>query len=123
MGIMLFVTAIGGRNNGKGKAQRKRAPKSVLKLLDLEQSNSFVLNSLTFPSSQRTYDQAIREFIEWCCSEPRLAFDKAVVTGTEFPWNSGTAHQPPSISAWQHFGDSYLHVWACRGMGLSVRIA
>ena len=50
------------------KMKRKRAPKSVLKLPDLEQSRSAVLNSLTSPSSQRTYDHAIREFIEWYCS-------------------------------------------------------
>jgi hypothetical protein len=59
--------------------KRKRAPKSVLKLPDLEQSKSAVLNSLTSPSSQRTYDHATREFIEWYCSEPRLAFNKTVV--------------------------------------------
>ena len=64
----------------KSKMKRKRAPKSVLKLPDLEQSKSAVLNSLASPSSQRTYDHAIREFIEWYCSEPRLAFNKTVVT-------------------------------------------
>ena len=64
----------------KSNMKRKRAPKSVLKLPDLEQSKSAVLNSLTSPSSQRTYDHAIREFIEWYCSEPRLAFNKTVVT-------------------------------------------
>src|ERR1700722_15910197 len=64
----------------KSKMKPKRAPKSVLKLPDLEQSKSAVLNSLTSPSSQRTYDHAIREFIEWYCSEPRLAFNKTVVT-------------------------------------------
>jgi hypothetical protein len=42
----------------KSKMKRKRAPKSVLKLPDLEQSKSAVLNSLTSPSSQRTYDHA-----------------------------------------------------------------
>ena len=55
---------------------RKRTPKSVLKLPDLEQSKSAVLNSLPSPGAQRTYDDAIREFIEWYCSEPRLAFNK-----------------------------------------------
>jgi site-specific recombinase XerD len=64
----------------KSKMKRKRTSKSVLKLPDLEQSKSAVLNSLTSPSSQRTYDHAIREFIEWYCSEPRLAFNKTVVT-------------------------------------------
>ena len=62
------------------KSTRKRTPKTVLKLPDLEQSKSAVLNSLTSPSSQRSYDHAIREFIEWYCSEPRLAFNKTVVT-------------------------------------------
>ena len=61
----------------KSKAKRKRTPKHVLKLPDLEQSKSAVLNSLTSQSSQRTYDHAIREFIEWYCSEPRLAFNRA----------------------------------------------
>ena len=49
----------------KSKMKRKRAPKSILKIPDLEQSKSAVLNSLTSPSSQRTYDHAIREFIDW----------------------------------------------------------
>ncbi len=65
----------------KSKMKRKRAaPKSVLKLPDLDQSKSAVLNSLTSPSSHRTYGPAIREFIEWYCSEPRLAFNKTSVT-------------------------------------------
>jgi integrase len=64
----------------KNKTMRKRAPKHVLRLPDLEQSKSAVLNSLTSRNSQRTYDHAIREFIEWYCSEPRLAFNKTVVT-------------------------------------------
>ena len=62
------------------KSKKKRAPKTVLKLPDLEQSKSAVLNSLTSPSSQRSYDHAIREFIDWYCSEPRLVFNKTVVT-------------------------------------------
>ena len=62
------------------KSKRKRHPRSVLRLPDLEQSKSAVLNSRTSPSSQRSYDHAIREFIDWYCSEPRLAFNKTVVT-------------------------------------------
>jgi site-specific recombinase XerD len=62
------------------KNKRKRTPKTVLKLPDLKQSKSAVLNSLTSLSSQRSYDHAIRQFIEWYCSEPRLAFNKTVVT-------------------------------------------
>ena len=60
--------------------KRKRTPKSILKLPDLEQSKSAVLNSLPSISSQRSYDHPIREFIDWYCSEPRLAFNKTVVT-------------------------------------------
>lgn len=67
-------------NNVMSKKKRKRAPKTVLRLPDLEQSKSAVLNSLVSPSSQRSYDRAIREFIDWYCSEPRLAFNKTVVT-------------------------------------------
>src|SRR5213082_685591 len=59
--------------------KRKKVPKTVLKLPDLELSKSAVLNSLVSSSSQRSYDHAIREFIEWYCSEPRLAFNKTVV--------------------------------------------
>jgi integrase len=62
------------------KIKRKRTPKAVLRLPDLEQSKSAVLNSLPSQSSKRSYDHAIREFIEWYCSEPRLAFNKTVVT-------------------------------------------
>ncbi len=68
------------QNSGMAKNKRKRNPKSVLKLPDLEQSKSAVLNSLTSQSSQRSYDHAIREFIDWYCSEPRLAFNRTVVT-------------------------------------------
>ena len=53
------------------KSKRKRVPKTILKLPDLEQSKSAVLNSLTSSSSKRSYDHAIREFIEWYCSEPQ----------------------------------------------------
>lgn len=65
---------------GMANKKRKLSPKAVLKLPDLEQSKSAVLNSLTSRSSQRSYDHAIREFINWYCSEPRLAFNKTVVT-------------------------------------------
>jgi hypothetical protein len=36
---------------GNAKSKMKRVPKTVLKLPDLEQSKSAVLNSLTSPSS------------------------------------------------------------------------
>ena len=62
------------------KLRRKRkAPKRVLALPDLEQAKSAVLNTLASKSGQRTYDHAINEFVEWYCSEPRLAFNRNVV--------------------------------------------
>ena len=59
--------------------KKKRQPKRVLALPDLEQAKAAVLNSLTSASGQRTYDHAIREFVAWYCSEPRLALNRAVV--------------------------------------------
>jgi integrase len=60
-------------------SKRRKAPKRVLALPDLEQAKSAVLASLTSASGQRTYDHAIREFVAWYCSEPRLAFNRTVV--------------------------------------------
>jgi len=34
----------------------------------------------TFAGSQRSYRHAIDEFVGWYCSEPRLSFNKTVVT-------------------------------------------
>ena len=61
------------------KSRKKNTPKRVLALPDLEQAKSAVLNTLTFVSVQRTYDHAINDFVEWYCSEPRLAFNRTVV--------------------------------------------
>ena len=59
--------------------KKKKSPKRVLALLDLQQSKSAVLSSLTSQSGQRTYDHAINDFVDWYCSEPRLAFNRTVV--------------------------------------------
>jgi integrase len=59
--------------------EKKRSPKRVLALPDLEQSKAAVLNSLTSKSGQRSYGHAITDFVEWYCSEPRLAFNRTVV--------------------------------------------
>lgn len=57
----------------------RRTPKAVLRLPDLDQAKSGVLNSLNSADAQRGYRHAIDEFIEWYCSEPRLSFSKTVV--------------------------------------------
>jgi integrase len=61
------------------KSRKKKSPKRVLAIPDLEHAKMAVLNSLTSASGQRTYDHAIREFVAWYCSEPRLAFNRSVV--------------------------------------------
>ena len=64
----------------KNQSKRKRrVPKTVLRLPDLDQAKSAVLNSLSSIDAQRGYRHAIEEFIEWYCSEPRLSFSKTVV--------------------------------------------
>ena len=63
----------------KSRSRKKKPLKRVWALRDLEHSKTAVLNSLTSASGQRTYDHAIREFVTWYCSEPRLAFNRTVV--------------------------------------------
>jgi site-specific recombinase XerD len=53
--------------------------KTVLRLPDLEHARTAVLNSLNSADSQRGYRHAIDEFVDWYCSEPRLAFNRIVV--------------------------------------------
>jgi len=60
-------------------SRRRRTTKSVLRLLDLEHAKTAVLNTLTSPDAQRGYRHAIDEFVDWYCSEPRLAFNRLVV--------------------------------------------
>ena len=63
----------------KGKGNRSR-PKTKLGIPDLEHSKAAVLRSLGSPDSVRVYQHAIDEFVAWYCSEPRLAFNKTVVS-------------------------------------------
>jgi site-specific recombinase XerD len=64
----------------KPKRQQKHSTtKSILRLPDLEHARTAVLNSLGSQESQRGYRHAIDEFVDWYCSEPRLAFNRIVV--------------------------------------------
>lgn len=57
----------------KHPSRKARAvPKTVLRLPDLDQAKSAVLNSLSSHDAQRGYRNAIDEFIEWYCSEPKV---------------------------------------------------
>lgn len=62
------------------KARGRNGTKAVLWLADLEHAKSAVINSLPSPESRRSYEFAIRHFVEWYCSEPRLALNRIVVT-------------------------------------------
>jgi hypothetical protein len=68
-----------GKHNRRqfGKAKRTKTKPS---LPNLDHSRRAVLNSLRSPESKRGYAHAIDEFIQWYCSEPRLSFNKVVVT-------------------------------------------
>jgi len=60
--------------------KKKAKPKTKLGLPDLDHAKAAVLAGLRSPESQRGYRHAIDEFIAWYCSEPRLSFNKTVVT-------------------------------------------
>src|SRR5215472_9454186 len=62
------------RHRTKGKRARRS-----LRLPDLEHAKAAVLNNLTSADAQRGYGHAIDEFVDWYCSEPRLAFNRTVV--------------------------------------------
>src|SRR5260370_12106451 len=61
------------------KSKEKRAAKKVLRLSDLDHAKRTVLNTLGSAAATRAYAHAIDDFIDWYCSEPRLAFSKPVV--------------------------------------------
>ena len=64
--------------NPRSKRRRSNT-KSVLRLPDLEHAKAAVLNSLNSTDAKRGYRHAIDEFVDWYCSEPRLAFNRVVV--------------------------------------------
>jgi len=64
----------------KPDSRRKRnSNKSILRLPDLEHAKAAVLNSLNSVDAKRGYRHAIDDFVDWYCSEPRLAFNRIVV--------------------------------------------
>jgi len=59
--------------------RRRTSTKSVLRLPDLEHVKAAVLNGLDSADAKRGYCHTIDEFVDWYCSEPRLAFNRIVV--------------------------------------------
>jgi site-specific recombinase XerD len=66
--------------HGRGKYPKSKRPNTKLGLPDLDHSKSAVLDSLRSRESKRGYRHAIDEFIQWYCSEPRLSFNRVVIT-------------------------------------------
>jgi hypothetical protein len=62
------------RSNQK-KSRRTDRPT----LPELDQTKRSVLNSLASLQSRRSYQHAMDEFIDWYCSEPRLALNRGVI--------------------------------------------
>ena len=66
------------RKKLKSRNQGKK-PKNVFLLPDLEHAKAAVLSSLSNTDAQRGYSQAIDEFVDWYCSEPRQKVEKPLV--------------------------------------------
>jgi len=59
--------------------RKKRTPKRVLRLPDLDYAKCAVLHTPGSAASKRAYEFGIDDFVTWHCSERRLAFSKTVV--------------------------------------------
>ena len=64
----------------RAKARRTSWQKSKLGLPDLEQVKSAVLVIFGHRNRSAGYRRSIDDFVCWYCSEPRLSFNKTVVT-------------------------------------------
>ena len=59
--------------------RRRSSTESVLRLPDLEHAKAAVLNSLNSVDAKRAIVTLSTNFVDWYCSEPRLAFNRIVV--------------------------------------------
>ena len=92
--------------NKRFPKKRRPAPKTVLRLPDLDQAKSAVLNTLSSRDAQRGYRHAMDEFIEWYCSEPRLSFSRTVVVRYRMHLESRSWRLEPLICAWVPYDGS-----------------
>ncbi len=84
------------KRNASSK-RRRSSTKSVLRLPDLEHAKAAVLNSPNSADAKRGYCHAIDEFVDWYCSEPRLAFSRIVVLRYRSHLESRQLAPAPSI--------------------------
>ena len=75
----------------KCPARKRKAPKRVLALPDLEHAKSAVLTSLTSASGKRTYDHAITEFVGCLLN---AGDDGPARPSTSFPTGSRAVARP-----------------------------
>ena len=61
------------------RPRRKSPTLPELEQAKAAQAKAAVLNSLASLQSRRSYRRAMKEFIAWYCSEPRLALNRSVV--------------------------------------------
>jgi hypothetical protein len=81
----------------KSKSRKKKAPKRVLALPDLEHAKTAVLNSLTSVSGQRTYDHAIRELVPGTVRSPASRSTAPSCSDIGFTSNNANMRRPRSI--------------------------
>jgi len=79
------------------KRGKKKTPKRVLGLPDLEHAKTAVLNSLTSASGQRTYEHAIRNSSPGTARSPGWPSIGRLFCDTASTSNSATTRQRPSI--------------------------
>jgi hypothetical protein len=83
-GVGLSGIQVGGGQGAASYAQKTAAQISLSVTKShstrLDDAKRSILNSLNSAHSRRSYDHAIRSFISWYCAEPRLGFNRAVVT-------------------------------------------
>jgi hypothetical protein len=87
----------------KKSNRKKKTPKRVLRLPDLDYAKGAVLNTLGSPESKRAYQFAIEDFVIWYCSEPRLAFSKTVVLRYRLELEARQLAPATITSAWRRF--------------------
>src|ERR1700681_5044284 len=73
------VGGVGGRLLMKPSNRKKSKRTDRPTLPELDQTKRSVLNSLASLQSRRSYQHGMDEFIDWYCSEPRLALNRGVV--------------------------------------------
>ena len=64
----------------KTRARKPNRHRTKLGFPDLEHVKSAVLVSLRSAESKRSYRRSIDDFVCWYCAEPRLSFNKWVLT-------------------------------------------